>query len=193
MNTGERIVESYFRYNRDCLTIPDIKIDGGNNRQIDLLAWNPKTFTAYHVESTIAPSGRYFKRTRSWENAYAIFQNKFFAQNKPQQTRNNIPPEDDAEYLKIKKVDQKYGFDPSTIHRIWVCWSLEDYDITKAGVDDYFEKRHISAERVEVIEFRDTIIPELQRKIGSANYEDDVLRTFSFFAEREEQIKQHTS
>ena len=39
----ERIVESYFRIERKCFTITDIKIPKGNNRQIDILAYSLKS------------------------------------------------------------------------------------------------------------------------------------------------------
>lgn len=58
MNTAERIVESYFRHCRRCLTIPDVKIAGGNNRQIDLLAWQPKTRTVYQPPQSLGAASR---------------------------------------------------------------------------------------------------------------------------------------
>jgi hypothetical protein len=193
MNTGERIVESYFRHCRGCLTTPDVKIKGGNNRQIDLLALDPKTNTAYHVESSVVPSGRYFNKSQSWTPPVAIFQNKFFGQPKPKQSASCVPAQNDKEYRKIQDTYRSYGFDPATVHRVWVCWNLSDYNIKLSEVQEYFERRSISRELVEVVSFRDEIVQCLQKQIGSSNYEDDVLRTFSFFAEPDHQLKIETS
>lgn len=193
VNTGERIVEAYFRYCRGCLTIPDVKIPGGNNRQIDLLAWNPKDRVAYYVESSVVPSGRYFNRSGRWKNPFAIFQNKFFAQPKDRQIRSFVPPASDSEYQKVKQTYELFCFDPLSLHRVWECWNLSDYGISIQDVNAYFAERGIPTEQVAVVSFRDTIIPGLQGKVGSSNYEDDVLRTFSFFAERDDQHQIETS
>ena len=53
MNAVEHIVESYFRYCRNCFTMVDVKIIGGNNRQCDLLAFNLATQEQFHVESSV--------------------------------------------------------------------------------------------------------------------------------------------
>ncbi|RBP36582.1 hypothetical protein DES53_11621 [Roseimicrobium gellanilyticum] len=187
MNTAERIVESYFRYCRHCLTIPDVKIPGGNNRQMDLLAWSPKTKTAYHVESTVVPSGRHFNKSKSWKSPLAIFQNKFYGQRKEHQTETSVPAQDDPDFQKVLKTYAKYSFDASNLKRVWVCWHLSDYEVTHDEIITYFEAREVRKELVEIISFRDEIIPALEKAVGTSNYEDDVLRTFSFFAERGKQ------
>jgi hypothetical protein len=189
MNTAERIVESYFRHCRGCLTAPDVKIAGGNNRQIDLLAWHPMSKTAYHVESTVVPSGRYFNKSKSWRPLAAIFQNKFFAQPRKRQTLDFIPRNNDPEFQKLQRTYALYDFTPDKLKRVWVCWFLGDYNVTEADVISYFAARDVPQHLVEVISFRDDVIPALERAIGSSNYEDDALRTFSFFSERDEQLK----
>lgn len=188
VNTAERIVESYFRHCRGCLTVPDVKIARGNNRQIDLLAWQPKEQTAFHVESSVVPSGKYFKKSGAWKPLVAILQNKFFAQPKERQIADFVPPHDDPEYAKIQATYELYNFSPTTIRRVWVCWDLGDYGVNLDEVRSYFSARRVSSDLVEVISFRDDVIPALEKQIGSSNYEDDVLRTFSFFAERDAQI-----
>jgi len=47
--TTEKIVESYFRYCRDCATMTNIKCSA--QHEIDLLAVDLKTGKRYHVES----------------------------------------------------------------------------------------------------------------------------------------------
>lgn len=41
MNAAEHLVELYYRQ-KGCFTITDIKIENGNNRQMDLLAYDLK-------------------------------------------------------------------------------------------------------------------------------------------------------
>jgi hypothetical protein len=189
MNTGERIVESYFRHCRGCFTTPDVKVKGGNNRQIDLLAFEPKSGVAYHVESSVLPSGRYFNKSSSWKSPIAIFQNKFFGQPPRNQTPTFVVREDDTNYRKIQSTYALHGIDPVTVRRVWVCWNLGDYGISLSEIYDYFEQRSVQRDLVEIVSFRDVIVPSLQQRIGSSNYEDDVLRTFSFFAARDYQLK----
>jgi hypothetical protein len=188
MNAAERVVECYFRYCRGCLTIPDVKIKGGNNRQIDLLAWNQKQKIAFHVESSVTLSGKYFNKSSSWKHPFTIFQNKFFGQPKALQNHSHIPHINDKEYAKVKSTYTTYGFDAAETRRVWVCWNLLDYKVSKSELENYFHLRSVEKHLFEVISFRDEIIPKLQKEIGSSNYEDDVLRTFSFFAERDDQI-----
>jgi len=60
METTEKIVESYCRYVKGWLTLPNIKCQG--QYEIDLLAIDPKTSTKpnrYHIESGVSISGSY--------------------------------------------------------------------------------------------------------------------------------------
>lgn len=189
MNTAEKIVEAYFRYVKHCLTAADVKISGGNNRQIDLLAWNNKNRVAYHVETSVAASGRYFNRSSSWKKLIPIFQNKFFALPKDCQTHDYCADESDPDYAKLIRTYDRFGFVHHEVTRVFVCWNLEDYDLTEVEIRSFFAQRRIPEERVHVISFRDEILPALRREVGSSNFEDDVLRTFSLLNEREDQLR----
>ena len=50
MNAAEHIVESYFRLCRGCFTFPDRKVVRGNNRQLDILAYDLKHRLQFHIE-----------------------------------------------------------------------------------------------------------------------------------------------
>ncbi len=64
METTEKIVESYCRYVKGWLTLPNIKCKG--QYEIDLLAVDaksPKKLERYHIESGVSISGSYSKLT----------------------------------------------------------------------------------------------------------------------------------
>ena len=75
MNTTERIVESYFRLCKKCFTYQDLKVPGGNNRQLDLLAYDMKKGTQYHVESSVTHE---LSWCATWARLQAKFEGKFF-------------------------------------------------------------------------------------------------------------------
>ncbi|MFN7139653.1 MAG: hypothetical protein ACK4UN_09960 [Limisphaerales bacterium] len=185
MNTAERIVEAYFRHCRGCFTIPDVKVINGNNRQFDLLACNLTNGLIYHVETSVVPSGRYFPNRLP--DLLSVFQKKFFGLPEDRQNVDYIPSEDDRDYQKVIQTYAAYGLNPALIVRVWCSWALADYGRTEVEIRDYFQHRCVSGDRYELLEFRDKVMPELSAKIGTANYEDDALRTFSFFAERDYQ------
>ena len=54
METTEKIVEAYVRYVKNWATIPNIRCDG--QREIDLLAIDPKTLERFHIETSISIS-----------------------------------------------------------------------------------------------------------------------------------------
>ena len=64
METTEKIVESYCRYVKGWLTLPNVKCEG--QYEIDLLAIDPKSSkrpNRYHIESGVSISGSFSKLT----------------------------------------------------------------------------------------------------------------------------------
>jgi len=56
------------------------------------------------------------------------------------------------------------------------------------NLEDLLARYHVeTGMSVEVISFRDTILPELTRAVSTANYDDEVLRTFSLIKQWKEQ------
>ncbi|HHS49774.1 MAG TPA: hypothetical protein ENN07_01515 [candidate division Zixibacteria bacterium] len=86
-------------------------------------------------------------------------------------------------YPHLMKTYEEYGFEPDEINRIWVYWILPKEDSSNIDRIEYDNKK------VEIISFRDSIIPELESLIGSSNYNDNILRTISFLNERDNQLK----
>lgn len=54
MNAAEQIVEVYYQQLKHSFTARDIKVIGGNNRQLDLLAYHPQDRECHHVETSIS-------------------------------------------------------------------------------------------------------------------------------------------
>ena len=52
---------------------------------------------------------------------------------------------------------------------------------------EYCNKRCLTGEAIDILSFRDVVIPSLMEKIGTSNYEDDVLRTLSFVLQFQKQ------
>ncbi|MCW8880277.1 MAG: hypothetical protein OQK04_11535 [Kangiellaceae bacterium] len=180
MNTTESIVESYFRLVRDCFTQPDVKVIKGNNRQLDLLAYNIQERKSYHVEVSVT-------HCRQWcptpEELKGNFDRKFFGL--PSKKKG-----DNTDYVKgktytesIKKTYKSLGLDYESINRVWVCWTVKDADRLELELREYCKKLRIPL--VEVVSFRDEVIPSLMDKVSTSNYEDDSLRTLSLLRQYE--------
>ena len=52
MNATEHLVELYYRQ-RNNLTFTDFKVEGGNNRQFDVLAYHKPTDKLRHIEVSV--------------------------------------------------------------------------------------------------------------------------------------------
>ena len=184
MNTAERIVESYFRICRGCFTAPDIKIVNGNNRQIDLLAYNLVSKDVYHVETSVTHCENWSPTLIQLEQRFDF---KFFGRPEPREGKNTDYAKKKTYEQQIVQTYRKYGVEPEQVRRIWCCWTVSaKYNIPEF-IMSYCATRNFGRHPVEILSFRDTVIPELQRGVGSSNYEDDVLRTFSLLREHEYQ------
>lgn len=53
MNAAEHITECYYRLEKRCFTLDDVKVINGVNRQLDLLAINLTTGDQYHIETSV--------------------------------------------------------------------------------------------------------------------------------------------
>lgn len=183
MNAVEHIVECYFRYCKNCFTVTDVKIIGGNNRQCDLLAVNLATQEQFHVESSVT-------HDRTWlpsEDALrAIFDKKF----------RGIPPKREGErtdhtkgktyFDNLLQTYRSVGFDPPQVQRVFVAWELKKDIALQSFLARYAEEHGI---QIQVWLFRDQVLAELMDRISTSNYEDEVLRTLSLLRQRSLQVK----
>lgn len=160
MNAVEHIVECYFRYCKDCFTLVDVKIPGGNNRQCDLLAYNVKTQEQYHAESSVTHQENWCPDTKKLSD---VFDKKF----------RGVPPKREGNktdfakgktyYENILQVYRKVGLDPSKIQRVFIPWEVADGDNLNKFLAEYEQESGLN---IKIWYFRDKILPELIEKVS---------------------------
>jgi|GEM_PF-1458468 len=186
MTATEKIVESYFRLYKKCFTLPDVKIVEGNNRQIDLLAYCVAQGDQYHIEVSVTHCENWCPDATELKDN---FDKKFFGF-VPKRVGKNTDYSKRKTYKKnIYDTYKKYGLNPNKIQRIWVCWLLVDQANVQRELNKYYRKRKIQNNPIKIISFRDTIIPDLLKKVSTSNYEDDSLRFLSLLRQYEKQTK----
>lgn len=182
MNTAERIVEAYFRHVLGCFTLTDVKIEGGNNRQLDLVAYHARTGEQYHVETSVKIAGF----DPDLDRLAKAFARKFFGV-----PRENGKPTGDHALGKdyraaVNRAYKRLGLTPSRVRRVYVCWSVPG--VTQEELDAFclsFSGRYrLRRNPIQVWSFRDRVLPGLMEAVGTSNYEDDALRTLSLLVAR---------
>ena len=188
MNTVEHIVECYFRIFRRCFTMHDVKVERGNNRQFDLLAVSLLDGAQYHVESSVTHCERWCPTT---DDLIKIFDRKFFG----------VPTERDGERTDFRRgrsyereifdAYRTVGLEPTDIQRVFCCWVLPEEPELDSTLQRYSESKAIRP--IQVLSFRDEVLPRLEESVATANYEDEALRTLSLLRQRELQSRSHTA
>ena len=178
MNAAERLVELYFRFCRKCFTTTDVKVEKGNNLQFDMIAVSilgRKVKAVYRVEVNVThclqhcPTKR--KLFRNWGHKFA---------GKPWKSSRFRNRDSVAIYQAYRGL----GLNISKIHRVYCCWVVPKGD-TDEIISEYYEKRGI---QIEILSLRDEVLPELRKKVGSSNYDDELLRTVSLLGVAEKQV-----
>ena len=189
MNTAEHIVESYFRLCRGCFTFTDRKVINGNNRQLDILAYNVKEKLQFHIEVGVT-------HRLTWcptrEKLGQYFEKKFFGA--PQKRENSVDGKTDYEkgknyFPQIKETYVAAGFFPDDVKRVWVGWVVKGEEDKKQFVWTFPSEKLNRTFEIEVLSLRDLILPALEDAIKTANYDDEILRVLGFIKEREEQTQ----
>ncbi len=163
----------------------DVKVEAGNNRQLDLLALHLPTGNTYHVETTVKIAG--FGPTIS--NLEMAFDRKFFGT-----PRVNAKPTGDHALGKnyrsaINRTYKSVGLIPSKVQRIYVCWAVNgcDFQELEDFCQTYSRRYYLGKNPIQVWSFRDVILPELTEAVGTSNYDNDALRTLSLLGAAERQ------
>ena len=187
MTPTEHIVDVFFNEIKNCFTISDVKVEKGNNRQFDLLAYEIKSKTQYHIEISVTHNQHW---TANLTNLNSEIEAKFFGNPK-----NNRPGNQNTDFAKgksyldsIKNTYEKYGFDYEKVIRVWVLWYFKDtpeeIEKWKSNLASRFQ---LEKENFELYSFRDQILKSLFEEIGTSNYSDDVMRTLSLMKEYKRQ------
>jgi len=187
MNTVEHIVECYFRYCKGCFTMTDLKVIGGNNRQCDLLAVNLSTQEQFHVESSVTHGLNFLPSDIELQD---IFDKKFRGLPAKREGKGTDYSKGKTYSESILRTYQSVGFDPVKVQRLFVTWVVKDDSTLRNFLSNYTLNYGIP---LQVIAFRDKILPELMEKISTSNYDDEVLRTLSLIRQYTTQTKRAKS
>jgi hypothetical protein len=191
MDAVEQIVEIYFQKCRACFTLPDVKVASGNNRQIDLLSYSAKEKNGYHIESSVTHRINWNPKIE-WLKERIEY--KFFGvPGKNGNKSGNTDRAKNKNYLeKIKETYETYGLKYEKINRVWVLWCIDKMDdeglLEKNGKT--YLKEKINGQTIEILSFRDDIIPQLEKIIGTANYEHEITRTISLIIQYQNQKRE---
>ncbi|MBA7601028.1 hypothetical protein ES703_08092 [subsurface metagenome] len=184
MNAAEHIVEAYYRLKKKCFTVTDIKVEHGNNRQIDLLAFDKASGECFHVETSVTHRLNW---RPSLEKIEKIIGYKFFGIPKP----NSKDAENGKDYYQnICKTYELFGIKPKEVKRVICIWARKE---SEEKVEEWLrsqeKKRDVSKDSISILLFRDDVLRELQNCIGTPHYEDEALRILSLL----EQFRKQTT
>lgn len=170
--------------------MPDKKVSSGNNRQFDILAYSIQENSQYHIEVGVTHRENWCPAIDDLEQS---FEKKFFGKPPEREGANkgNTDNEKGKSYFpSIIKTYEEIGFDPSKIHRVWVCWMLKGEEDNTKPIFKKFRPYQPNEEFcIEILSLRDYVLPQLLEKIGTSNYDDEVLRTLGFMKQKEQQTK----
>lgn len=185
MNSAEHIVDAYFRLARGCFTLADMKVKKGNNRQLDILAYHLKDKLEFHIEVGVTHQENWCP---TLEELGPKFEKKFFGVSPERKGKNSGTTDFEkgkSYWPQIEATYSEVGFNPSAVRRVWVCWVVKGVN-NSTPIKLNFKSEHLSRTfEIEIISLRDFILPKLQNVIGTANYDDEILRTLGFVKQRE--------
>jgi hypothetical protein len=184
MNAAEHIVEAYYRICQKCFTMHDVKIPSGNNRQFDLLAVNLDDGSQYHVESSVTHVAKWCPDTTELK---AKFDRKFLGSPAKREGLNRDFNKGKTYRQQIFDTYRLFGLNPDKLQRVWVYWTVKDASNLAPFLVEYEKENGI---RIQVKSLRDEIIPELQKAVETANYDDEVLRTLSLLKQMKNQTQE---
>lgn len=186
MNAAEHIVEAYFQIVKNCFTRVDVKVINGNNRQLDLLAINIKDNKQYHIEVGVTHRENWCSNV---QELFGGFEKKFFGLPPMRQGKNTDSSRGKSYFPQILDTYKEAGIDHDKIHRIWVCWIIKNPNQKEELLKTFSDEKKIKIP-IQILSLRDDVIPQLEDKIGTSNYDDEVLRTLSFLKQRNLQINE---
>jgi hypothetical protein len=180
MNATERLVERYFQLCHHCFTLTDIKVENGNNRQFDLLAYQPSSKQYVHVEISVTHDLGW---TATLDQLAFSIEKKFFGAPSP---RPGGGPRTDAARGKsyqsqIAAMYTRYGAAWPDVQRVWCLWHYASDAEALIDWQGQLSALHpeIHPNRFKVLSFRDEVLPRLSQVVGSHHHEDDLLRVLS--------------
>lgn len=167
METTEKIVEAYVRYIKGWATIPNIKCKG--QREIDLLAVDPKDENRYHIEVGVSISGGFSELTnKSYDPELLKVRGQAPSQ------RRTLGFFKDKKFTSPEVVEKlsEYGFRDGRYRKVIVTWGWQAGVREKATIED-----------IELWDFRDLVKEIIKALQGKRTYfTDDTMRTLHLYA-----------
>src|SRR5574337_1802127 len=154
MNTAEHIVEAYFRLCRGCFTLTDKKVPSGNNRQLDILAYDVKRRHQFHIEVGVTHQENWCP---TLEELGPQFEKKIFGAPPERKGKTNGTTDFEKGKSYFSQIEATYkaiGFSPDEIKRVWVCWIVKDRDGAQPLLLRFPSKHLDSTFDIEVLSLR---------------------------------------
>lgn len=185
MNTAEHLVESYYRLCRGFFTLTDHKVEKGVGRQIDLLAVNLKSGEQLHIEVAVTHRLNW---CQTIDDLNEYVEKKFLGA--PSERKGKSTGATDFEkgkqyFTQIEASYAQVGFDREKVKRVVVCWIVKDQNNSEPIYFTYHSKSMLRDFNIEVLSLRDIILPSLLNAVGTANYDDEMLRMLAFIKQRD--------
>ncbi len=158
-------------------------MDAGNNRQIDILAVSLEKDEQYHIECSVTHCLQWCPTPKK---LVAEFERKFSGHPKKKDGKNTDSAKGKRYGGAITATYRRLGMKLGSVKSVWVCWSIKDRATLKEELADYYGR---TGNMVDVIELRDTVLPELLKAVSTANYDDEILRVFSLIKQAEAQTR----
>jgi hypothetical protein len=154
---------------------------------LDLLAYDLNLKQPYHIEVSVTHQKNW---CLSREGLKYEFERKFFGVPPKRESKTGRPTDYEmgkSFFLQIEQTYKDVGFDPDDVKRVWVCWIVKGEENSKQlNVSYHFEQLKRDFD-IEVLSLRDFILPQLEDKIGTAYYDDEILRVLGLLKERDKQ------
>lgn len=153
MEPEVHIVERYMQLVKKCFTMTNVMLGGG--KEVDLLAYNPRSGEKYHIEVRVA-TGRGFRlRMKDTQTKDG------------RKHRRGVDTLNEAKFIHpnvTNEVSEIFGsFD---YRKVLVVWEVQDSKVTDQAKAVY---------GIEVWKISD-VLNEMIKKIGTKSYRDDALR-----------------
>jgi len=147
------IVERYMQLVKKCFTMTNVMLGGG--KEVDLLAYNPRTSEKYHIEVRVA-TGRGFR-----------LRMKDTGTKNGRKHRRGLDTLNEIKFVHptvTNKVTEIFG--SSDYKKVLVVWDVQNSEVVEQAKAVY---------NIEVWKISD-VLREMMRNIGTKSYRDDALR-----------------
>ncbi|WNZ29962.1 MAG: hypothetical protein IAX21_03645 [Candidatus Bathyarchaeota archaeon] len=159
MEPEVHIVERYMQFVKKCLTMTNIMLGGG--KELDILAYNPRTSKKYHIEVRVATGKGFNLRMKDTQTKDGR------KHRRGMDTLNEIKFIHPIVTNKVTKI-----FGSSDYKKVLVVWDMEDKTIIEQAKNVY---------DIELWKISD-ILNDMLNKIGTKPYRDDALRIIQLIA-----------